>query len=310
MSQPNTLGERLKAERVRLQLTQQELSAKAGVSKTTQVNYESGLRTPDAHYLVDMGRLGMDVMHLLYGASGPATGLPMLYRTGDEAVHLLGLAELHFVQEGPAPWRVMADASAPDETTHSGGDLHTADGPAAVGSALLPHTGAKAIRPLVLSLPAGRGDGSQQRVDYQVIPKHMRHASAGKGTIKSPGSGTPDQDLIDLAGDVVFSFHWMRRNLGQTTGELTTVQVQGDSMAATLLDGETIMIDQGITTIEMDGIYVLEVFGRRLVKRVQHLYDGTLVLISDNLAYQKETIPRDAARNVKVLGRMCWPRVR
>lgn len=81
-------------------------------------------------------------------------------------------------------------------------------------------------------------------------------------------------------------------------------------MATTLLDGETIVIDQGVTMIEMDGIYVLEVFGRRLVKRVQHLFDGTLVLISDNPAYQREEIPRDSARNVRVVGRMTWPRVR
>ena len=70
------------------------------------------------------------------------------------------------------------------------------------------------------------------------------------------------------------------------------------------------VIDQGVTAVESDGIYVLEVFGRRLVKRVQHLHDGTLILISDNQAYQRETVARDVARNVMVIGRMVWPRVR
>ena len=92
--------------------------------------------------------------------------------------------------------------------------------------------------------------------------------------------------------------------------DLTLVQVEGTSMAPTLMDGETIMIDEGAGAIGADDIYVLDIYGRRLVKRVRQLYDGTLVLISDNTAYQRETLPRDVAREVRVIGRMVWPHSR
>lgn len=115
---------------------------------------------------------------------------------------------------------------------------------------------------------------------------------------------------MDLAGDLAFSFDWLRQNLGHTSGNLSSIKVRGDSMATTLLDGETIMIDHSVNRVEVDGIYVIEFYGRRLIKRVQHLFDGTLVLISDNAIYARESIPRDQARDVRVIGRMVWPRVR
>ena len=37
---------------------------------------------------------------------------------------------------------------------------------------------------------------------------------------------------------------------------------------------------------------------------------GTMALISDNPAYQRETVTRSMARDVLVLGRMVWPRGR
>jgi phage repressor protein C with HTH and peptisase S24 domain len=43
-----------------------------------------------------------------------------------------------------------------------------------------------------------------------------------------------------------------------------------------------------------------------LVKRVQRKHDGSLVLISDNAAYQPDAVDKDAADDVKVVGRVVW----
>lgn len=163
---------------------------------------------------------------------------------------------------------------------------------------------AGAVRPLMLSLPLEAAGGPTG--EYELIPMHVRTAAAGVGAAVKSG----EPDLLNLAGQMAFSFEWLRRNLGHTSGQITSIDVRGDSMAPTLLDGDTIMIDEGVTVVDVDGIYVLDLYGRRLVKRVQHLFDGTLVLISDNSSYQRETIPRDQARDVVVIGRMVWPRVR
>ncbi len=54
------------------------------------------------------------------------------------------------------------------------------------------------------------------------------------------------------------------------------------------------------------GIYVIEVRGERLVKRVQRKVDGSLILISDNRAYEPESISPELAKEVHVVGRVIW----
>lgn len=61
------IGGRIRAERERLALTQAAMAEKAGVSRATQVNYESGKRMPDMDYLQKLGALGGDVGYLLTG---------------------------------------------------------------------------------------------------------------------------------------------------------------------------------------------------------------------------------------------------
>ncbi len=60
-------GERLREERERRALNQADFGALGGVSKLTQLNYEKGYRVPDAHYLTNLRKIGVDVVYLLSG---------------------------------------------------------------------------------------------------------------------------------------------------------------------------------------------------------------------------------------------------
>jgi transcriptional regulator with XRE-family HTH domain len=72
MSTNVLIGQRLCAERQRLRLTQVELAETAHVSKTSQINYESGRRSPDAGYLAAVAAIGVDVLYVVTGrASAP-----------------------------------------------------------------------------------------------------------------------------------------------------------------------------------------------------------------------------------------------
>lgn len=62
-----SIGERLREERDRLGYTQAGFADALGVSRNSQVNYESGAREPDASYLAGLQRLGADVMYVLTG---------------------------------------------------------------------------------------------------------------------------------------------------------------------------------------------------------------------------------------------------
>ncbi len=61
------IGERLKEERERLELSQEQLGAIGGVKKLAQLNYESGKRSPSSDYLFEIAKIGIDVVYVLFG---------------------------------------------------------------------------------------------------------------------------------------------------------------------------------------------------------------------------------------------------
>ena len=73
-----------------------------------------------------------------------------------------------------------------------------------------------------------------------------------------------------------------------------------------LANGDLLLIDASAKHFGGFGVYVLEVSGERLVKRVQPKLDGSLTLISDNPAYEPEHIPPSQAADILVIGRVVW----
>ncbi|MFP3922801.1 helix-turn-helix domain-containing protein [Pseudomonas sp. W5-36] len=62
-----TLGERLREERDRLGINQNELADIGGVKRNSQGNYERGRQNPDTAYLLAIAKVGIDVMYVLFG---------------------------------------------------------------------------------------------------------------------------------------------------------------------------------------------------------------------------------------------------
>lgn len=73
---------RLRDERKRLNLSQEEFAALGGVKKGAQFNYENGSRSPDAEYLMAIAKAGVDIQFLL-------TGTPAVDKLGEEESQLL-----------------------------------------------------------------------------------------------------------------------------------------------------------------------------------------------------------------------------
>lgn len=313
-------GARLKEERERLKLSQADMAAAVGIRREMWARYEAGTE-PGAAVLTRAAIANVDVIYVLTavrsdaqvearGAAlrarhGSAAAVPAIYDPLESSAGLLGAAMAHIARETAGAWLTYptpADPARPD-TTQAGGFHQVDDGRPRNLGALLPAEQGAALQPLVLQLLLGESSGE---IDYHVIPRRMLPAAAGRGVAANAKS----LRQLDLAGDMAFTADWLRANLGHTSGAICSVKVQGDSMSGTLMDGETILVDQGVSQVDVDGIYVLEIYGRQLVKRVQRLFDGSLVLISDNEQYQREQIPRDQARDVVVVGRMVYPRVR
>lgn len=60
-------GDRLRDERVRLGLSQEDLAQAGGVNRNTQGSYERGARNPDTAYLAGVASLGVDTVFVLTG---------------------------------------------------------------------------------------------------------------------------------------------------------------------------------------------------------------------------------------------------
>ncbi|WP_353191985.1 helix-turn-helix transcriptional regulator [Pandoraea pnomenusa] len=71
----NDFGSRLREERSRLQLSQSAFADLAGVTKTTQGNYETNKRSPDATYLAAIARHGADVGYVVTGERTSDAGI-------------------------------------------------------------------------------------------------------------------------------------------------------------------------------------------------------------------------------------------
>ena len=63
--QSNFYGSRIKANRKRLKLTVEDFAERLGVSRASQMNYESGRTLPNVAYLDSCAKIGIDPMTLL-----------------------------------------------------------------------------------------------------------------------------------------------------------------------------------------------------------------------------------------------------
>lgn len=307
------IGRRIAAARERLGLTGAQMADGLRVTRTYLSQVERGHKSPGPRLIEDLERVfGVnpdfvvrgegDKLLLIEAKASSQVKLDLVGKQVPKSATVADFSPAVTVlvsQDGPAPWR---DATPGKGGARSRG-TPSKGGVGDTGSAaLLRADSAMEVRPLVLSLLTEEAAG--RKVDFEVIPKYLGPAAAGAAHQRAG-----NQDL-DLAGELAVTFPWIRHNLGHTSGNLASIQVQGDSMAPTLLDGDTIIIDRDQQAVGPDGIYVFEMRGRRMVKRLQGLVDGSLVLISDNAIYQRQQLARDEAREIHVLGRMVWPRVR
>lgn len=63
----SAIGDRLKEERERQGLNQEEFGLIGGVKRNAQANYEKGDRSPDADYLSAISEGGADVLYIITG---------------------------------------------------------------------------------------------------------------------------------------------------------------------------------------------------------------------------------------------------
>ena len=88
------LGERLKAERERLGLSQTGFAAIAGASKHAQINWEKGVASPNATALAAWADQGLDVLYVVTGQHSNAATSQHLVSREIDAERLTRIVEM------------------------------------------------------------------------------------------------------------------------------------------------------------------------------------------------------------------------
>jgi phage repressor protein C with HTH and peptisase S24 domain len=131
-----------------------------------------------------------------------------------------------------------------------------------------------------------------KRGEWVDVPRLALGASAGPGLL-------PNEELP--IGAFRFSARWLREQ-GLDPAMLSAIRVEGDSMEATLRDGDEILVDRTPRPLR-DGIHVVRTGDALLVKRLDLASPGRVALVSDNPAYRTIELAPD---DVQVIGRVVW----
>lgn len=130
------------------------------------------------------------------------------------------------------------------------------------------------------------------RGEWRDVPRLALGAAAGAGALALEEAPI---------GAFRFSARWLREQ-GLDPAQLSAIRVEGDSMEATLRDGDEILVDRTPRPLR-DGIHVVRSGDALLVKRLDTSRPGVITLVSDNPAYRALELP---ASEVEVIGRVVW----
>ena len=112
--------------------------------------------------------------------------------------------------------------------------------------------------------------------------------------------GLQNQQIVDY---VSFQPEWLQRALNVDLRNMALVEVIGDSMSPTIDEGDLVLVDLREARFRHDGVYVLRTGTDLAVKRLQRQPDGSLLIRSDNPAYEPAAVRPD---EVALLGRVVW----
>lgn len=131
---------------------------------------------------------------------------------------------------------------------------------------------------------------------FILVPHYDVEAAAGAGTV------IHSEQVVD---SLAFRAQWIKE-LGLTPDALALISTRGDSMEPTLHPGDLLLIDLSSAAVCEDAIYAIQNDGSLVVKRVQKMFDGSMLIKSDNPAYREQVIEKERLETVRIIGRVVW----
>ena len=132
--------------------------------------------------------------------------------------------------------------------------------------------------------------------DFVALPVLNVVASAGGGAVVLAEGQT---------GVVRFDKSWLVTTWNINPADLFTMPTMGDSMEPTIRAGEYVLASRAEHLVQPgDGIFIVRLEGDILVKRLQRLPGGKLLISSDNTAYKPYEIDLKDGLDFVILGKV------
>lgn len=133
--------------------------------------------------------------------------------------------------------------------------------------------------------------------DFVMVPRYDVRASAGYGAVIN------SEQVVDY---LAFKKEWVHSNLRAEASNLALITADGDSMEPAIKNGDLLLVDLSQRHVKKDSIYILRWEDNLIAKRLQWMYDGSLLIRSDNMAYKDQIVGQGELESLQVLGRVIW----
>lgn len=167
--------------------------------------------------------------------------------------------------------------------------------------------------PGTLVTPAAESDQASKaaRADQPIAAKKVMEV-LGFITIPhlnvagSMGHGRPPDNHIEVIRDITVHLDWLKTQglAFSSIDNLAIITGDGDSMEGTFRNGDSLLVDRGISEIRTDAIYAFTLDGDVFIKRLQRMTGGSLRMISDNPVYPPIIIEGAALERIHIQARV------
>lgn len=142
-----------------------------------------------------------------------------------------------------------------------------------------------------------KGGEQEDVAEFALIPVWSAEASSGFGAFV---------DIDEMGQRLAFSRAWLRSSRATAEKNLYVVFNRGDSNEPDINHGDAMLVDRGVTNLSDDAYYVFDRSGLLLVKMIERMVDGHVILKSRNPRYSEQTLAPDEAAAITVFGRVLW----
>jgi Peptidase S24-like len=113
---------------------------------------------------------------------------------------------------------------------------------------------------------------------------------------------------LEAAGEppFLFSREWLGAEIKAPVGGLRMIVQRGNANDPMIRDGDALLVDTSADRIAEDALYIFVRDGRYLARFVETFADGRIALKSRNPDYGMQTLSREEAQKLQVLGRVRW----